>query len=283
MKQKIFMAMLIITTSLAFSSICFAEIEWNVIKNLSLKATPVDVAFTKDGQYIYVLAEDGIIYIYSANGNEKGRINLEEKADQIKFGSKDDLLFAINKAGKTIKIINVQFVKKINVKGAPVKGPQNAPVQIVVFCDFQCFYCARTQQLLKDVLKKYHNKVKIIYKHYPLKRHKSAKDAAIASIIAHESGKFWEFHDKLFENSKKLDRQKILSIAGELGFNTEEFEASMKDNKYNMVLAGDLSDARKAGVTGTPKIFINGILLKNRSLNGFSTLINKQLQKSNSK
>jgi len=103
--------------------------------------------------------------------------------------------------------------------------------------------------------------------------------AAVAALAAESQGKFWEFHDQLFENYNKLNDQKIREIALGLGFDPAEFEKKMKDPKINAMIRQDLRDGSQAGVRGTPTIFINGRRLNNRTPQGFQAAIDKELQK----
>ena len=112
----------------------------------------------------------------------------------------------------------------------------------------------------------------------PLKFHKSADPAARAALAAHEQGKFWEFHDKLFA-AKKLNTGVIQAIASELQLDIPRFKKDMNSSKIRGKLKKDLLDAKKAGVTGTPTVFINGRTPKQRSLQGFQTLIDDELKK----
>lgn len=135
--------------------------------------------------------------------------------------------------------------------------------------------------VLEQVLEKYPNDVKIAFKNFPLKNHKFAMPAALAAMAASEQGKFWEFHDLLFKNYNKLNDQKIQEIAQTVGLNLEAYEKKKKDPAIRKRVDQDLADGRRVGVRGTPTIFINGIRLRDRSLKGFQTAINKQLQKLN--
>jgi protein-disulfide isomerase len=128
------------------------------------------------------------------------------------------------------------------------------------------------------VLENNAGKVKLVFKNYPLKRHKYAMKAAIAAFAADKYGKFWKFHDQLFLEHDKLSDQKIREIAQHLGFNSEEFEKMMKNPKVLAKIQQDILDGRKAGITGTPTVFVNGRRLKDWSLNGIQMLIDKALK-----
>ena len=133
--------------------------------------------------------------------------------------------------------------------------------------------------LLEQVLEKYPDDVKIVFKNFPLRGHKFALKAATAALAAESQGKFWEFHDLLFKNYNKLNDQKISEIALELGLDQTEFEKKMKDPKITAMIMQDVREGAQAGVRGTPTIFINGRRLNDRFLEGFQAAIDKELQK----
>lgn len=133
--------------------------------------------------------------------------------------------------------------------------------------------------LLEQVLERYPNDVKLVYKNFPLRNHKFAQPAAIAALAAHEQGKFWEFHDKLFANFSQLNDQKIDDIALQLGLDMDRYNQDKKDSKLLMTINRDLQDGARVGVRGTPTIFVNGRLLQQRSMQGFQNVIDKELVK----
>ena len=133
--------------------------------------------------------------------------------------------------------------------------------------------------VLEQVLEKYPDDVKIVFKNFPLRNHKFAFKAATAALVAESQGKFWEFHDLLFKNYNRLNDQKIREIALGLGFDQTQFEKKMKDPKIRAMIRQDVRDGAQAGVKGTPTVFINGRRLKDRSLKGFQALIDKELLK----
>jgi len=129
------------------------------------------------------------------------------------------------------------------------------------------------------VLENNAGKVKLVFKNFPLRRHKYATKAAMAALAAGKYGKFWKFHDQLFLEYNKLNDQKIREIAQNLGLNGEEFEKMMKNPKILAKIQQDILDGRQAGVTGTPTVFVNGRRLRDWSPNGFQVLIDKALEK----
>jgi protein-disulfide isomerase len=133
--------------------------------------------------------------------------------------------------------------------------------------------------VLDQVLEKYPKQVKLVFKNYPLKKHRFARPAAIAAIAARKQGKFWEFHDLLFKNYNRLNTEKINDIARLLNLDLEQFKRDQKSPDVLKRIRLDMSDAAKAGVRSTPSVFVNGKLLKNRTMAGFKRVIEKNLEK----
>jgi len=129
------------------------------------------------------------------------------------------------------------------------------------------------------LLEKYNEKIKIAFKNFPLSYHKFAMKAAIGALAAGSQGKFWEFHDLLFENYNKLNDRKIGAIVQSLSLDELEFEKSVKDPVLQRKVRQDLLDGQQAGVKGIPTVFINGRLLRDMTLRGFQTAIDKELKK----
>jgi protein-disulfide isomerase len=129
------------------------------------------------------------------------------------------------------------------------------------------------------VLEKYPHNVKVVFKNFPIRSHPFAVKAAAAALAAGSQGKFWEFHDLLFENYNRIDDQKIREIALSLNLDLVEFEKKMNDPEIQQRIGQDVMDGRQAGVNSTPSVFINGRLLRNRTLTGFEEVIDKELEK----
>ena len=119
----------------------------------------------------------------------------------------------------------------------------------------------------------------MIFKNYPLAYHAFAKKAAIAAAAAQKQGKFWEYHDRLFENYDRLNDQKFREIARELNLDLETFEKDMNDPATILRVDKDYQLGRSVGVGGTPTIFINGSISKARTLEEFRTIVEDNLEK----
>ena len=131
--------------------------------------------------------------------------------------------------------------------------------------------------VLEQVLEQYPQQVKLVFKNFPLRSHSFAYKAAQASMAAEQQGKFWEFHDLLFKNYNRINDQKITEIMNDLNLDADQFQRAMQDPAIKAQIDADLRNGNTAGVRGTPTIFINGKLLRDRSLSGFQRQINQEL------
>jgi protein-disulfide isomerase len=146
----------------------------------------------------------------------------------------------------------------IPVNGSPVRGPSNARITLVEFSDFECPYCSLAALEMRSIMAAYPKEIKLVYKQFPLSMHPNAPLAAAASLAAGEQGKFWEMHDVLFKNFRKLHRDNILGWAKELNLDVAKFTADLDAPKNQAVIKKDLADGEAVGVYGTPAFFING-------------------------
>jgi protein-disulfide isomerase len=145
----------------------------------------------------------------------------------------------------------------------PRRGSADAPVQIVAFSDFQCPYCSRVLDTLKQVETTYGEKVAVSFKNFPLPMHPDAPKAAEAGQCAADQGKFWEMHDKMFQNQQALKEEQLKGYATELGLDATAFGACLDSGKYKDEVVADHEAGEAVGVSGTPAFFVNG-----RFLNG---------------
>jgi protein-disulfide isomerase len=142
--------------------------------------------------------------------------------------------------------------------GSPVTGAANARITLVEFSDFQCPYCSKAVAQINATLKAYPNDLKLIFKQYPLDSHPQASISAAASLAAHAQGKFWPMHDVMFANRQKLSRQAILGWAKDIGLDMKRFTADLDSEAIRKAVLRDQADGDKAGVEGTPTVFLNG-------------------------
>jgi protein-disulfide isomerase len=169
----------------------------------------------------------------------------------------------------------------VSADGFPSKGPENAPVTIVEFSDFQCPYCRVLLGTLEQVEEAYKDEVRFVFRQFPLTSiHPEAVVAARASLCANEQGKFWEMHDAMFANQRALKSDDLKATAGDLGLNGEEFAACLDSGKYIEEVMADLEAGQAVGVQGTPMIFINGRALSGaKSLEEITGIVEDELRR----
>jgi protein-disulfide isomerase len=142
------------------------------------------------------------------------------------------------------------------------RGKSSAPVQIVEFSDFQCPYCGSSEATVRQLLEKYGDQVALSYRDFPLKEiHPNAEGAAEAARCAADQGKFWEYHDRIFEKQTSLDKSGLTDLARNIGLDVSKFDSCISAGRYKAAIEQDRQQGTAAGVSGTPAFFINGIFL----------------------
>lgn len=161
-----------------------------------------------------------------------------------------------------------------------IRGNKSAKVKLVEYSDFQCPYCERHYPTLKQILAEYGDKVSVEYKHFPLNFHPMAQPAAEASECASAQGKFWEYHDKIFENQQALSQPSLTQWAQELGLNMTKFNACVQAGTYRAKVQAQAAEGSKLGVEGTPATFVNGQLVSGAlPFEAFKQIIDAELAK----
>jgi protein-disulfide isomerase len=150
----------------------------------------------------------------------------------------------------------------VKAKNDNMLGPENAKVTIIEYSDFECPFCSRAKPTIDQILEKYPDDVKVIFKHMPLTQlHPYAQKAAEAAECAADQGKFWEMHDMLFDNQDNLYTTSLKEYAKDLGLDTEQFNACLDSGAMKARIDKDAQEAQSAGVRGTPAFFVNGRLI----------------------
>ena len=158
-------------------------------------------------------------------------------------------------------------------------GPKDAPVVIVEFMDFQCPFCRKAHaEVLPKLREEFKEDLRLEIRHMPLANHPGAPGAARASIAASRQGKFWDFHDKLFEEGRTISQSSFVELARELGLDVDKFKADLADPEVAKMVADDLALSVRLGVSGTPGFFINGKYLNGaRSYGTFQGMVQEEL------
>ena len=169
-----------------------------------------------------------------------------------------------------------------NMEGASMWGNKDAPVTVIEYSDFQCPFCKRADDMVvKELKKKYgKNKIKVVFKHFPLSIHQDAKPASVASLCVQEQNmdKFWAMHDTLFNNQRNLGEEDLKAYAKKVGADMTKFEECVKSKKYEAQVQADFDEGVKVGVNSTPSFFINSQpILGARPLEEFSEIIDEEL------
>ena len=162
----------------------------------------------------------------------------------------------------------------------PSRGPANAKVTMIVFADFQCPFCSRSNATVEKVIEAYPGQVRLVYRHFPLSFHAKAPKAAQAAACADEQGKFWAFHDALYADQDHIDVDDLKAAALRLGLDVGRFTSCLDSGQMAGLVERDTAAGRAAGVSGTPAYFINGISLSGaRPEEEFRELIDAELKR----
>jgi protein-disulfide isomerase len=263
---------------LSTAAIC-AEIEGEVIETRTFAKPPLDLLLSAQGTYLYALLPGGQLDVYDRSGKLAGSIKVDPAFKSLSPGPSEDMLWLSAPNRTDAQLLAVNVVREIPTAGSPAQGPADAPVTIVVFSDFECGFCAHMAQMLAELRVAYPEAVRIVYKCFPLRGHRFSLRAAQAALAAGTMGKFWEFHDALFESFDKLNENKLEEIADNLKLNKETLKAQMQSPQVIDKLRNDLTLGKELNVDGTPTIFVNGHRLRKPTMENFQEIIEKQLEK----
>jgi protein-disulfide isomerase len=270
---------LMLVSGLVLTLSASAAMQIEEVKSLHLSKPVLDVVATVDGSKVFVLLKDGEVQMLGPGGEVIERFTVPADAGQLAVSAEGDRLYVT--AGQDVKIIEIAAIFDLPVLNSPVKGPVDAPVTLTVFSDFQCPYCSRLVPFFDEVLTKNPGKVRVVFKQFPLRMHNMAQPAALASLAAREQGKFWPMHDLLFANVSQLSEEKIRALAKETGLDMARFDKDRNAQKLLDEVQRDLGLGQRAGVQGTPTLFLNGKLLRERTTAGIQALIDREAGRAN--
>ena len=268
------LALLLVPASQAFAGV----VQLKELKTIDLGLTPKQVTSTVDGRRVYVLTNDARILVYTLGGELQGSLNVDPAIDHITPLGPQHLLLQKSSRNQAV-LAMLELSHQIDISNSPFRGPADAPVAIVVFDDFECPYCAKAVPLLKEITDKYPDKVKLVFKNFPLSIHRNSRTAALTALAANRQGKFWELHDLLYANFNRLNPQKIDELAQQAGVNMEQLKKDRQDPALAKLIERDVREGTDIGVRGTPSIYVNGRQLEDRSIGAFSQLIEEELAK----
>jgi protein-disulfide isomerase len=217
-------------------------------------------------------------------------------SDRYPGMTKDQALVEIAEGMRHTRLLNrrAEFVKelraaagvqvylqppRVEVKAeGPSRGAANAPVTIVEFSDFECPFCSRVVETLQKVETTYGDKVRVVFRDYPLGIHRTAKRAAEASHCAEEQGKFWEMHDKMFAKGGPIMDADLYRYANQIKLDHDKFDACLTSGKFKEAYKTSQDEGTRVGVQSTPTFFINGRLIVGAaSYEAFAHVIDEEL------
>lgn len=197
------------------------------------------------------------------------RIRKDDVRDYLKYRKKfekrQSYVSKLRANSKVKLMVQEPQSPKLSVEtaGYPTWGNANAPVTIVEFSDFECPYCSRAVPTIDRIKKEYGpDKVRIIFRDMPLPSHPRANFASLAAHCADEQGKFWEFHDTLFQNQRKLEDSDLKEYAKQHNLDGAKFASCYEAKKHQGTIEKSKAEAQKLGIQATPSFVINGTLLQ---------------------
>jgi protein-disulfide isomerase len=160
-----------------------------------------------------------------------------------------------------------------------IRGNPYAPVTIISFSDYECDFCKDSESTIEQILFMYPEQVRFVFRDFPLRdKYPNSEKAAEAAECAGEQGKYYEYHDKLFENQGALGVDNLKQYAADLGLDTTTFNTCLDSGAMSQEVQTDRSDGLKAGVEGVPTFFINGKkLVGSAPFQSFQALIDEEL------
>ena len=196
------------------------------------------------------------------------------------------LVAELRKAGPPVRLVldAPRYTVEIAADD-PALGAAAAPVTLVEFSDFQCPFCQRIEPTLKRLREVYGDRVRIVWKDFPLTSiHPQAFKAAEAGQCAREQGKFWEYHDRLFANQQALEAEFLKKYAADTGLDAAKFAACLDSAKYAERVQGQMTVGMALGVSSTPSVFVNGRLLSGaQPYEVFTAVIEDELERARTK
>jgi protein-disulfide isomerase len=200
--------------------------------------------------------------------------------NQNKQTARAELIAELRKAGPAVRVLFDAPRQEVAISPEdPTLGPASAPVTLIEFSDFQCPFCQRVMPTLKEIRAKYGDKVRIVWKDFPLTQiHPQAFDAAVAGNCAREQGKFWELHDRLFPNQQALQREFLTKYATDAGLDAATFSACVDSSKYQQKVQDAIDAGTRLGISSTPTVFVNGRLVSGaQPYEVFASVIDEEL------
>jgi protein-disulfide isomerase len=204
------------------------------------------------------------------------RRQLEQKKRQ---GAAQEYLTALR---AELGFENLLEAPRFEIAGeGPTRGPDDAPITLVEFSDYQCPFCKSAEAIVDQVLQRYPDQVRLVFRHFPLDNiHPQARGASEAALCAQDQGKFWEYHSALFRESPKLGEEELKQYASDLGLDRAAFDACLAEDQHAASVRADVEAGERIGVAGTPAFYVNGLPVAGaRSADQFAAVIDQELER----
>lgn len=238
--------------------------------------TKSGIVAEKDIETFYV-ANQSQIGVLDANMKERIRSYLQSQRFNVR---REEFIQSLRSKAKLSVNLPLPAIRlKTSDEGAVFKGRADAPVTIVEFSDFHCPFCSKAQATLAQVLARYGDKVKLIYRHFPIDQlHPQARRAAEAAVCASDQGKFWDYHDLLYSAGADASPDRLKALAKSAGLDVPAFDQCLSSGKNSLTVQKDIDEAIRLGITGTPGFIINGRWLSGaQPLDSFIRVIEEEL------
>ncbi len=240
------------------------------------------------GKRIKTVADGDVRTFYVQNSERMQGRTFEQMApaiqqyleDQQETLARQNLIAELRKGGPPISVMMDPPRTTVTLAADdPSQGSATAPVTVVEYSDFQCPFCQRVMPTLKELRAKYGDKMRLVWKDFPLTQiHPMAFVAAQAGNCAREQGKFWEYHDRLFANQQALQPEFLKKYAAEVGLDTGKFNECLDSSKYEARVQESLGVGTRLGITSTPTVYVNGRMVNGaQPIEVFQSLIDDEL------
>jgi len=252
--------------------------------------TPEAFVAAESGKRLPAVAEKDVAQFYEQNKDRaqgrtleqlRGEIKpfLEARREQQARAMLVEELKSKNAGAVKVMLEAPRYIVPISA-GDPVRGNAAAPITIVEFSDYQCPFCSRVNPTLAKVLETYGDRVKIVFKDFPLGNHPQAPKAAEAAHCAGEQKKYWEMHDAMFANQRALELPALKQAARAIGLDGGSFDQCLDSGKYAATVRAGMELGEKMGVNSTPTLYINGrALIGAVPFENFKQIIDEELSR----
>jgi protein-disulfide isomerase len=242
------------------------------------------------GKRVKPVTDSEVVAFYQANVSQMQGRSLDVMApvisryltEQQRIAARQTLITELRKAGPDVRVLIDAPRREVAVEsGDPSLGRASAPVTLIEFSDFQCPFCQRVAPTLKKLRETYGDKVRIVWKDFPLTQiHPQAFKAGEAAHCAGDQGKYWEYHDRLFANQELLQLDDLKKHATELGLDAAAFNACLDGSKYGERVRDGVAQGTRLGVNSTPTVYINGRMLSGaQPYETFVSVIDEELSR----